>query len=308
MQAAAESAVADIFLGWLNQRLRSAFAFDQSESPRIAVDGDRRLAIFIYPLFEAGTETSWSRRSSAVADQLRQRSGPPLTLWVPPSTDFPAGDRTEFLRRIAEAGSTLQPGQRGQVEFPVTLSLKKQSDDASYVHVVGGLAPYWARFTGRAYGQYVLDTTALHRLPEPEQRITDLVEWIALVANGLKAGASSEIKAEDAWTVSRPVLGEAVSVIGAGVDDDPTDGTSVRKALRAALKDASGITTEGGVARALVLTGVFRRLDDENATIALRGCDPALYSGFDLIALVADGLCKPLLGPAPNSVLMARGA
>jgi len=308
MQAAAESAVADIFLAWLNQRLSCAFAFDQSVSPLIAEDGDRRVAVFIYSLFEAEEETAWSRRLSAVGDQLRQRSAVPLTLWVPPSTDFPAGDRTDFVHRIAEAALTLEPGQRGQVEFPVLLSLKKQSDDASYVHVLGGLAPYWARFTGRAYGQYVLDTTAIHRLPEPEQRTTDLVEWVALVANGLKPGASSEIRAEDAWTVSRPVRGDAVSIIGAAAERDPTDGTGVRKALRAALKESSGIATDAGAARALVLTGVFRRLDDENATIALRGADPALYSGFDVIALVADGLCKPLLGPAPNSLLLARSA
>jgi len=44
----------------------------------------------------------------------------------------------------------------------------------------------------------------------------------------------------------------------------------------------------------------MQTLAQETATIALRSCDPALYTGFDVICLIADGGCKPLFGPRPG--------
>ena len=106
--------------------------------------------------------------------------------------------------------------------------------------------------------------------------------------------------------MTRPAQEQEASIIGADPGEDPTDGTAVRRAVRAALKACAEVVTEPGTARALVLAGVYRRLEDENATIALRGCDPALYSGLDVVALVADGACKPLVGPLPNSLLTGK--
>jgi hypothetical protein len=202
------------------------------------------------------------------------------------------------------AATELQPAQRGQVEFPVTLTLKKTSTEASYVQVAGGLAPHWAKLTGRAYGQYILDATPIHRLPEPESRVADLLEWVALVGNGMKVGASSEIKAEDAWTLTRPRTGASsithnspVTLIGAAPDIDPTNGTAVRKLLRDAVKLTAARHAGDNTPRALVLVGAFRTIEEETATIALRSSDPAMYSGFDVICLITDGRCKPLFGP-----------
>lgn len=296
MQPVADAAVADIFLRWLNERLGARYTLPDEPSARVASDGGRELAISVFPVFEA-EDDAWLRRRAAVEEQLQQRCPVPVALWLPPEADFPPGDRTEFIRRIATVASDLAPGERGQVEFPVSLTLKKQSDDASYVQIVGGLAPHWARLTGRAYGQYLLDSTAIHRLAEPGQRVADLLEWIALTGNGMKAGSSSEIKAEDAWTLTRPLRGLGTAVIGAPASPDPANGTSVRKAVRAGLRAVNAEAQPKASPRALVFVGIFRSLAEENVTIALRGCDPALYAGFDVIGLVADGSCKPLVGP-----------
>jgi hypothetical protein len=286
-----EAIAADIFLDWLGTERGEQYLLD-GDSELAGIGPSGRVSLTVTPLYPAEDDPAWTRRCTAVAAQLKERGSPPVALWVPPDTDLPHGDRSDFVSRIAEAAEKLQPGDRGQVEFPVSLTLKKTGSDASYVHVVGGLAPHWAKLTGRAYGQYVLDTTPIHRLPEPESRIADLLEWVALLGNGMKPGASSEIQAEDAWTLSRPRRTQEFTVIGAPPRSDPTNGTAVRRHLRAALKSASSAPADGP--RALLAVGIVRGTEEEAATIALRSSDPSLYSGFDTICLIADGRCKPL--------------
>jgi hypothetical protein len=290
---------ADRFLDWLNTEFGRNYDFAAGGN-LVATDGAKRLHIAVAPLYASDADPSWSRRCQALAGQLQERLGFPLALWVPPDTDLPHGDRSEFVQQIATAAAGLQPGDRGQVEFPVNLTLKKTGAESSYVHVTGGLAPHWAKLTGRAYGQYVLDTTAVHRLPEPQSRVADLLEWVALLGNGMKPGASSEIKAEDSWTITRPRRVSEGAVFGAPPASDPTNGTSVRRYLRAGLRMSAEQADNSGDLRALVLTGIVRTMDEENATIALRSCDPSLYAGLDVIALVADGQCKSLHGSQPD--------
>lgn len=297
------SAGIDTFLTWLNGEYGYHYAPEAASDPALATDDGRTLAITVRPLYEPDADPAWSRRRDAVAAQLREAGAGPLTLWVPPETDLPHGDRTEFVQRVAEAAATLNPGERGQVEFPVTLTLKKLSTEASYVHVSGGLAPHWAKLTGRAYGQYELDAKPIHRLPEPESRVNDLLEWVALLGNGMKVGGSSDIKAEDAWTIQRPAFGQATAIVGAAPDTDPSNGTAVRRRLRTALRETAPMLAADGEAKALVLAGIYRTIAEENALIALRGCDPALYSGFDTICLVADGHCRLLYGPRIGAVV-----
>ncbi|MGI8549519.1 MAG: hypothetical protein ACR2PL_01805 [Dehalococcoidia bacterium] len=286
----------DTFLTWLNSEIGSQYAAAGAGDPVVAVDQERQLAIEVRPLFPVDSDVSWNRRSDAVAAQLREAGAGALELWIPPQTDLPRGDRTDFIRRILQAAKGLLPGQRGQAEFPVTLTLRRLSDEASYVNVRGGLAPHWAKLTGRAFGQYELDSTAIHRLAEPESRIAELLDWVVLLGNGMKAGTTSEMKAEDAWTLRRPSRGDWTAVVGAPPGSDPGNGTAVRKLLRQALKEVAVHPSVPKSARALVLVAVYRGIAEENATIALRSCDPTLYAGFDAICLVADGLCKPLHG------------
>ena len=57
--------------------------------------------------------------------------------------------------------------------------------------------------------------------------------------------------------------------------------------------------------RAVVLLAYYGRIEDEVVTTALRGFDPALYSGLDIICLVTDGIVKPLI-QSPIGSLAAR--
>ena len=45
----------------------------------------------------------------------------------------------------------------------------------------------------------------------------------------------------------------------------------------------------------LIVLGPYARMEQEGATTAMRGYDPALYAGIDFVCLVADGLVKPLV-------------
>jgi hypothetical protein len=286
----------DLLFDWLRREMGREYRLTGERDGVRASDGERTMAVHVAPLFALDADPEWARRCQAVAKQLEKLTDASFALWVPPEADLPHGDRTDFLQRVVSVVDGLRPGERGQVEFPVTLTLKKTSNEASYVHVTGGLAQHWARLTGRAYGQYVLDATAIHRLPEPESRVADLLEWVALLGNGMKPGSSSEIKAEDAWTVRRSNAQHAPVLIGAPPASDPTNGTSVRRLLRDALRAAAALPAEPEMARVLVTVGDFRTLSEENATIALRSADPSLYAGLDLVLLQADGQGKALHG------------
>ena len=75
--------------------------------------------------------------------------------------------------RVAEAAAALAGGERGEVGFPVTLELRRNGDEGTYMSVVGGLSPYWARFTNRVLGYYQLDSSAMPS-DNPEQLTMNL--------------------------------------------------------------------------------------------------------------------------------------
>jgi hypothetical protein len=284
----------DIFLQWLNGHQESVYSLTQLESRRFIRGGDVQYEIAVRPIFDVDSDETWSHRLQNAASEVQRLIGTPVAIWIPPETDLPQANQSEFVQRIADAAAAIEPGQRGQVEFPVKLTLQKTSAEASYVQVSGGLAPLWARLTGRAYGQYLLDTTAIHRLPEPESRVADLLEWVALLGNGMKPGSTSEIAAEDAWTLYRPTQAAGCEFIGATPETDPTNGTRVRVLLRNALRSTAQRERVPDSRNVLLLVGIFRNIHEETATIALRSCDPDMYAAFDYICLVADGACKPL--------------
>jgi hypothetical protein len=72
------------------------------------------------------------------------------------------------ITRVEAAAAALEPGGRAEVRFPVMLYLRKSDEEGGYLTARGGLAPHWARFTGRVFGHYQLDSTELHRLPATE--------------------------------------------------------------------------------------------------------------------------------------------
>ena len=61
---------------------------------------------------------------------------------------------------------------------------------------------------------------------------------------------------------------------------------------------------ERAILAQLEALGYYARMEDETVTTSLRGFDPTLYSGIDVICLVADGLVRPLI-QSPASALPA---
>ncbi len=276
---------------------------------RLTVEG-RTLCLAVLPLFEDAAEGEPGRRRVDLEHQLSAAGAGAVTLWVPPGATIPDEEREAACERITAAAAELAPGARGEVMFPVELELRKNSDEGRYMSVVGGLSPHWARFTDRVFGFYQLDSSAIHRLPEDADKVTQLIDFTVLVANGIrKAGRRAAVKAENAWTVQKlDGLGGPVVVAAAG--GGAADGTTVRRTLRAGLA-AARATMEAQPAaeregRAVAFVGMYRSMEEETASAALRGVDPGLFAGLDFACLLADGQFKLLLGPRPGSIVAER--
>jgi hypothetical protein len=72
--------------------------------------------------------------------------------------------------------------------------------------------------------------------------------------------------------------------------------------MRRLLKRADALRTGSPAARALVVMGATTYAEEEKLSWALRGMDPTLYSGYDILAVLADGMLKPLLEPARQTL------
>ena len=261
----------------------------------------RKATLAIVPVFETDDETTAA--AAAIAAQLANEDG--LILWVPPGATLPTPDNTDFLQQVGAAAATLTAGERGEVRFPVTLGIRKADDAGSYLSVQGGLSPHWARFTTQVMGQYQLDSTAIHRLPEDAAAITQLIDYLVLVANGIHTpGKTVQAKAEDAWSLQRVSGLQGARVIAAPPGAAPEQGTPVRKALRSGVRTAlAALDAADTSVRLLTFVGVFRSMAEEKATIALRGLDPSTFARFDAACLAADAQLSLLFGPSPESGL-----
>src|SRR5439155_525283 len=166
----------------------------------------------------------------------------------------------------------------------------------------GGLNPHWARFTGRVNGTFDLDSTRLHRLPDSEEHLNGLIDTVVERSSKLEAGRWAEIETIDAWTVQRISEDGRTTIFAVPASEARDMGLAVRRNLRRILGEEVPLLRAGdSELTALVLLGHYPRLEDEGATIALRGFSPGLYSGVDFLVLVTDGLVKLLIS-APSII------
>lgn len=273
---------------------------------RLGLPDDRDAALAVVPLFAPDEETD--ARCAALARALSDTAGADLdglVLWTPPGAPIPAPDDSAALQRIREAAAGLAPGDRGEVGFPVTLAIRKVGDEGSYLSVQGGLSPHWARFTNQVFGQFQLDSTALHRLPHDPEKVTQLVDFLVLVANGIRtAGNTTTAPAEDTWSLQRLPGLAGPRVVAAAPAAEAEQGGLVRKTLRAGTRAAiAALARFPESARLITYVGVFRAIQEETASIALRGLDPTSFAHFDVACLVADAELRVLFGPTPESRL-----
>ena len=304
-----ESDVAlDLFFHWLRETYGRAFQLDAGSADLIAShDGDFQLTAAVRTLLPLD-DSAWESRRRMLEELIGDGLPARVALWVPAGADLPADEPfvSEFAALVREAAIKLGPKERSYVPLPVKLFLRKNADTGGVVSVTGGLNPHWARFTERVRGSYDLDSTQLHRLPESEEHLEKLLDGVVEKTETLAAGQYAVIETIDAWTVQR-LSGDAnVTIVGVPPAVAAEGGISVRRNLRRILTGAESLREAKIGARALVALGYYARIEQEGATVAMRGFEPALYSGIDFVCLVADGVLKALIQPPDGLLPWAR--
>jgi hypothetical protein len=252
------------------------------------------------PLFDlSGLQSDGAMVAQKVEleERLHAYGARDIALWVPPGAALPA-DPDHAAGLVAEAARDLAPGQKGEVTFKVDVAVRKTGSEGSYMSVLGGLSQQWARFTNQVMGEYQLDSSNIYRLPENEQRITQMVDFLVLVANGIrKDGVATTVKGEDTWRIQR-LDGVEEPIVICAPPTSVADGRSVRRMMRRSLREAE--ESIGGAAgfRIAAMITLANSLDRELVTTALRGIDPLLLAGWDYMPLLVDGRTKALLEPS----------
>jgi len=295
----------ELLLDWQADERGRRFEIERTQEPApgvlaaVATDGSQRLAAEVQPLLAPTRNDAWTSNRERLETEIASGVAGGYALWLPPGADLPAGGSAEdeLLRLVREVASKLEPGQRADVPLPATIYIKKQQDEGALMSVSGGLNRYWARLSEKARGSYDVDSTRIHRLPDSVEHVERLCETIWERAAAIEGvGEWVEIETIDAWTVQGLAGAEGFAIIGRPPEELADVGLAVRRNLRRLLAEATPrLQASGAEVKALVATGCYAHMEDEGATTAMRGYDPALYAGLDFVCLAADGLVKPLM-------------
>jgi hypothetical protein len=289
----------ELFIAWLNQTFARRFRIEpRGGDAHVLVDGSIRIAVQVRLLIGPTEDSYWLAAQARLEEQLAAAVPVPLTLWLPTGAHLAAGEpaTSDFIDHVRKAALKLSPRERSFVPLPIILLLRKNVDSGGVVSVTGGLNPHWARFTEHVRGTYDLDSTQLHRLPESEEHLQELIDTIIERAAKLETGQIAEIETIDAWTIQRLDGQQGVTLIGVPPAETQDLGLTVRRNFRRLLNKAAVAPQEvEAELGALVVVGPYARIEQEGATTAMRGYDPAVYAGLDFVCLVADGLVKPLI-------------
>ena len=296
-----------LFLDWFGHRYaRSTSTVERSgegealRTVRIQVGRRWELDCTLVNSVHGDADLPFEAARAAVERRL-DGEGLPYALWLPRGAELPTGE--PGLSQLALAAHEARPvdGDRLEVRQPVNLYLRRTSLDGSVVTVLGGLAPLWAQFTNRVAGSFQLNAQALHRLPESEEERADLIERVVLAAGQPDVDDSCVVPTEDVWTANR-LSGDRAFVVGSPVAEGDEASAALRRSLRKVLREAQALSAAPADARALVILAAATELANEKVSLTLRGMDPTLYSGYDLIAVVADGQVRVVLDPRAGAL------
>ena len=254
-------------------------------------------SLMVCPLFDlAGllADGPTLARKAAFEERLHAYGTRDVVVWVPPGAALP-DDPDHSAGLVAAAAREIAAGAAGEVAFKVEVAIRKTGSDGSYMSVLGGLSQHWAKFTNQTMGEYQLDASNIHRLPEDEQKIAQMIDFFVLVANGIREdGNSVAVQAEDTWRVQR-VSGLAEPIALCVPPTSVTDGRAVRRLVRRWLSEAEQLSN--GSFRIAAMLTLNNSLDRELVATALRGVNPSLLAGWDYIPLLVDGQTRSLLEP-----------
>lgn len=254
------------------------------------------LSVTILNTLLAGATVQFEAARAAVERRL-DAEGRSVALWTPRGAPLPSAEPglSELTLAVAN-GNRIEDG-RLEVRRPIELYLRRVDTKGSVVTVLGGLSAHWAQFTNRVPGSFQLNSGQLFRLPASEEEREDLADRIVLAAGQPSVDDTETIRTEDCWTANELEDGGSF-VLGTPEPENDEQSAALRRTLRKLLKRAEPRLNEGSYdARALMVLGAATYADEEKLSWALRGMDPRLYAGYDILAVCADGVVKPLLQP-----------
>jgi hypothetical protein len=294
-----------LFLGWFGPHYARSASIDSFESDGVLGAGSVtvgrrwRLAIAVANTLAPEADLRWEAERSAIERRLDAEEEP-VALWVPRGARPPSEE--PGLSELIHAVTTARPLEDGRREMrrPVPLYLRRTATTGSVVTILGGLAAHWAQFTNRVPGSFQLNSMQLFRLPSSEEDRKALAERIVLAAGQPLADESQVIPAEDCWTVTS-LRGWRSAVIGTPLAETDEAAAGLRRNLRRQLRELRERRLEGD-ARALVVLGAATYAEEEKLSWAIRGMDPALYAGYDILAVIADGAVRTLMQPGRGAL------
>ena len=299
----------DLFLHWFQHAYGHEPQLTESTDPTLIANvGGAHLALEVQPLIAAGPSEPWDSVRTDLESRISASVPGAIAVWTPLGAGLPADEpaSSEFVDEISKTALKLGPRERSYARLPIELYLRKNDESGGVVSVTGGLNAHWAKFTEHVTGSYDLDSTSLHRLPESDEHLLELIEAIIDLSKSLDVGQVGSVPTFDAWTVQRTDDEGSATLVGVPPSVAADSGPHLRRNLRKALAGSAPRLREAEAdVRAIVLLAYYGRIEDEVVTTAMRGFDPALYSGLDIICLVADGIVRPLI-QAPIEALAAR--
>lgn len=295
-----------LFLEWFGRHYaRSTAVVERATVGAVAhasvtVGREWPLDVTVLNTLAAGTTVAWEASRAAVEQRL-DSAGYSVALWVPRGAPLPTTEPalSELVLAVEEAARL--PDGRRELRRPVTLSLRRVSTTGSVVTVLGGLSAEWAQFTNRVPGSFQLNSAALFRLTADEDGRAALMERIVLAAGQPDVDDSLTVPAEDCWTLN-DLPGGRSCVLGSPLPETDEQSASLRRTVRALLREAAPALDRATGSKALLIMGAATYAEQEKLSWTLRGMDPALYSGYDLLAVLADGIVRPLLQPGRNTL------
>jgi hypothetical protein len=290
-----------LFLGWFGPHyarsttVTSATSDGSLLNAEVTVGRKWPLNVSVLNTVAPDATLEWEASRSAIEKRL-DLEGQALAIWAPRGAVLPAQEPglSRFVLSLAEA----KPLEDGRLEFrrPVNLHLRRVGTTGSVITILGGLSGHWAQFTNRVPGTFQLNSAELLRLPASNEEREALAERIVMAAGQPDVDESQVVPAEDCWTAT-PLGSGRACVIGTPAPENEEWSASLRRNLRRLLKAAEANFAKPADARALVVLGSATYADEEKLSWALRGMDPTLYAGYDILVVVADGVVKTVLQP-----------
>lgn len=290
-----------LFLEWFGKHYARSASVSEFEPAgavaraSVAVGRQWNLAVSLVNTLAPDANLQWEAARAAVERRL-DLAGRPIALWAPRGAVLPAAEPGLSQIALSLESAEQLPDGRLELRRPVSLYLRRVGTTGSVITVLGGLSAHWAQFTNRVPGTYQLNSGELLRLPASEEERQALAERIVLAAGQPEADESQVVPAVDAWTANTFSSGQSC-VFGTPEPENEAWSASLRRNLRRMLKEVEAHRQLPADARALVVIGAASYAEDEKLSWALRGMDPRLYSGYDLLAVLADGLVNTILQP-----------